>query len=161
MKDFGVYDEEAYFDACRVYEEVKLKTVTAFEGVQTTLDTIRKAGISVGIITDADTLHATSRLDRIGVLQMVDCLITPDRAGARKPDPRGFVLATETLEVSPESVCVVGDSLRREIEPAMRLGMTTVYARYGDRSNTKSPVVPDYTIMAFPELLPILGLEKE
>lgn len=158
LKDLGVYREDVFLDACRLYERVKIEEIQAFKGVLDTFVILREAHVPIGIITDADLMHAISRLDRIGALQYIDSIVTPDQTGVRKPDPRGFLISAEQLGVPPKSVYVVGDSLRREIEPAGKLGMTTIYARYGDRSGSASKAVPDYTIMAFSDILMIMGL---
>lgn len=41
----------------------------------------------------------------------------------RKPDPAFFRLAIDAAGIPPGEIAVVGDSLRLDIEPALRLGM--------------------------------------
>lgn len=42
--------------------------------------------------------------------------------GVRKPDPQIFALGVEALKLNAEQVLVVGDSLRKDIEPAEKIG---------------------------------------
>ena len=47
--------------------------------------------------------------------------------GIRKPDPRIFLLGVETLGMKPEEVTVVGDSLDKDIAPALEAGCQAVW----------------------------------
>lgn len=49
--------------------------------------------------------------------------------GIRKPDPRIFLLGVEALGLKPEEVTVVGDSLDKDIHPALKAGCQAVWLR--------------------------------
>ncbi|MCX6760803.1 MAG: HAD family hydrolase [Candidatus Nealsonbacteria bacterium] len=49
-----------------------------------------------------------------------------------KPDPRAFLTVLEILEVNPEDAVMVGDEAERDLVPAQKLGMKTVFI---DRNN--------------------------
>ena len=85
-------------------------------------------------MTDAQKKTATQRLQRLHMLDLFDALVTTDIAGAKKPAPEIFYHALNTLELLPEQTIFVGDSLRRDIEPAQKIGMITAHAAYGDRN---------------------------
>jgi FMN phosphatase YigB (HAD superfamily) len=48
-----------------------------------------------------------------------------------KPDPGAYQAIVDKWNVSPEQCWVLGDSLLKDLEPASRLGMGTIWARYG------------------------------
>ena len=58
-------------------------------------------------------------------LQVIESAVV----GIRKPDPRIFLLGVEALGLKPEEVTVVGDSLDKDIIPAMEAGCQTVWLR--------------------------------
>ena len=60
--------------------------------------------------------------------------MTTDIAGAKKPAPEIFYHTLNTIELLPEQTIFIGDSLRRDIEPAPKIGMITAHAAYGDRN---------------------------
>ena len=60
--------------------------------------------------------------------------MTTDIAGAKKPAQKIFYHALNTLELLPKQTIFVGESLRRDIEPAQKIGMITAHAAYGDRN---------------------------
>lgn len=160
MKDKNVWNEGKFAEACRVYEEVKLDSVVAFAGVHDTLERILDAGIAMAVVTDAQSIQAERRLRKTGLYDYFSCIASPDISGKRKPQHDSFLLALDRLKAAPQDAWVVGDSLRREIEPGNSLGMTTVYARYGDWLNIPFPSIkPDYIIDDFSDLPGLLGID--
>ena len=142
-----------------MYESVKLESIETYPGVYETLPDIMDAGIKMAIVTDAESSQAEKRLKKVGINKYFECVITPDISGNRKPKPDTFLLALKYLSSKPDISMVVGDSPKREIEPCNKLGMTTVYAKYGDWLKIPSPeVIPDYTIKKFSEIKKILNL---
>jgi putative hydrolase of the HAD superfamily len=159
MQDRNLQDEALFREACRVYEEVKIASIEPYPGVAETLSLLAAAGIRMGVVTDAASRQARARLVKAGLLHYFDCVITPDVSGERKPHPRSFLMALDHLGAAPGEAWIVGDSLRREIEPGNLLGMTTVYARYGDWINTPFPAIrPVHVINDFSELAALIGL---
>jgi len=49
--------------------------------------------------------------------------------GIRKPNPTLFKLGVDALEMAPQQVLVVGDSLRKDIEPAESLGCHVLWLK--------------------------------
>lgn len=47
--------------------------------------------------------------------------------GVRKPDPRIFEMGVEAVGCRPEETVVVGDSYRKDIEPATKIGCHTIW----------------------------------
>lgn len=161
LVDIDCWDGELYRTACQVYETEKIAVLKPYDHVPECLEIMTEAGIGMAVVTDADRGHAESRLHKTGLARFFPHVITPDDSGARKPDPAQFQMALDLLGAGPASAYVIGDSLRREIEPGNRLGMTTVFARYGDWTGIPSPdIIPVHTIDAFVDLMPILGLRS-
>lgn len=161
LVDIDLWDEELYRTACQTYEQEKISALEPYEHVPECLEIMTDAGIRMAVVTDADRNHAESRLAKTGLARFFPYVITPDDSGARKPDPVQFRMALDRLGAGPSSAIVIGDSLKREIEPGNRLGMTTVFARYGDWTGIPYPdIVPVHTIDAFVDLMPILGLNN-
>ncbi|MET9630525.1 HAD-IA family hydrolase [Lentzea sp. NPDC006480] len=70
----------------------------------------------------------------------VDALIASDRYQMRKPDPKLYEIAADSIGTAPED-CVYVDDSPKFLEPASALGMTTVLA-----------TSPEVTIKALAEL---------
>lgn len=74
--------------------------------------------------------------------------------GIRKPDARIFALGVEALQLKPEEVTVVGDSISKDIVPARSLGCHTVWFK-GESWDDKveDETIPDRIITQLQQLL--------
>jgi HAD superfamily hydrolase (TIGR01549 family) len=85
-----------------------------------TLATLRKAGLRIGLITNAgrDLARFVSHhsLD-------VDVALASREHGKTKPDPSIFLAALESLDARPDQAAMVGDSWEDDVLGARALGM--------------------------------------
>ena len=92
-----------------------------------------KARVKVGCITNnvpagkgAGMARSAEKAAQVAeVMALFDHVIESSKLGIRKPDPRIYELACETLKVSPAN-CVYLDDLGINLKPAKALGMTTI-----------------------------------
>lgn len=73
--------------------------------------------------------------------------------GVRKPDPRIFALGVEALHLRPEQTVVVGDSISKDIQPALSLGCDAVWIEGRPWFDEKASQNYPEKIQALPELL--------
>jgi len=64
-----------------------------------------------------------------GIRHLFKGIIESAVVGVRKPNPTLFRLGVDALELEPEEVLVVGDSLRKDIEPAEQLGCQVLWLK--------------------------------
>ena len=95
------------------------------------LKELKKEGYLLAVLSDAPRIQAWLRLCSMRIGDMFDAVITYDDTRKRKPNKMPFVLAMKRLGAKPEDCIMIGDSVKRDILTAKRLGMTTVLARYG------------------------------
>jgi putative hydrolase of the HAD superfamily len=158
LHDRGIPGGESYDAARRIYEQEKIRAIIPYPGVVDVLDQIQSQGLPMGIITDAHSRDAVKRLEKAGLLSYFCCMVTYDLVRVKKPAHEPFTTALEMLKSPAGAVLLVGDSPRRDIEPAKTLGFRTVYARYGDRfSDDRSLVLADYVIDSPAEIPGILS----
>ncbi|MGV8997487.1 MAG: HAD-IA family hydrolase [Parvibaculaceae bacterium] len=92
-----------------------------------------KARVKVGCITNnvpagqgAGMARSPEKAAQVSeVMALFDHVIESSKLGIRKPDPRIYQLACETLKVDPKN-CVYLDDLGINLKPAKMLGMTTI-----------------------------------
>lgn len=77
------------------------------------------------VVTNGNEPQALLKLDRVGIRDHFDVVLTPQSSGTRKPDLQMFRLALERLGVSPADAAMIGDNLETDIAPAHALGMAT------------------------------------
>ncbi len=96
---------------------------------------LKAAGYRLGALSNIDEASFARAVAPLGVA--FDVVVTAERVGAYKPDPAHFEAALADLAalgVGPGRVLHVAQSLRADIVPARRLGLTTVWVdRPGSR----------------------------
>lgn len=154
MQERKLFTAKGYRDCCEIYDREKLQNLKLYPGVKDTLEELKKLGFRLAIITDADRYHASSRLARVDLLDSFELLVSADMTGTKKPDPAHFLFALDALGLKPEEGLVVGDSIKRDIAPARRLGLKTAYASYGDwRPSEKTEQGFDFQLNEFQDLM--------
>jgi putative hydrolase of the HAD superfamily len=106
-----------------------------------TLEMLKSKDLKLGIVTDATREKALVRLNAMDITRFFDVIITYDESKVKKPDELPFRLAMEKIGLKPEEILFVGDSLRRDIEPAKKIGMETLLIeKYKDLKKIKDLV---------------------
>jgi HAD superfamily hydrolase (TIGR01509 family) len=80
-----------------------------YPGVPATLDTLRRRGLRLGIVT-GKSRRAWERTATGARLGAFDVVITDDDVARPKPDPQGILLALRRLDAPPTTAVYVGDS---------------------------------------------------
>jgi putative hydrolase of the HAD superfamily len=154
MEERKLYTAQRYTQCCMIYEKEKLQNLKLYPGVKETLEKLKALGLKLAIITDADRNHALARLTQVKLLDSFDVLVAADMTGTKKPDPAHFLFALQALGKGPEESLVVGDSIRKDIVPAHKLGLKTAYASYGDwRPTEEKDHCFDFKLNEFSDLL--------
>lgn len=95
-------------------------------------------------------------LETYGVKQYFRKIIESAVVGVRKPDPKIFTLGVEALELKPEECVVVGDSYRKDIEPALKAGCKAIWIKGPGWSGEEDQTQYEPTIENLQELTKIL-----
>jgi putative hydrolase of the HAD superfamily len=78
------------------------------DGVVAALDALRGAGLSLACVANWD-VSLRGHLERLGVADRFQVVLSSAEAGAEKPDPRIFELALGLLQVEPARALHLGD----------------------------------------------------
>ena len=87
-----------------------------------------------------------------GLAESLDAILDSTQLGISKPDPEIFRIAVRKLGVSPEEAIFVGDSYERDMMPAKRLGMKTIWLKGPNPRLPEDPEPVDCIISSLPEL---------
>jgi len=106
--------------------EIRPEMVTALKIIKSKMkigcitNNIRNAGEGPGMADNSEKADKVSE-----VMSLFDSIIESSIAGIRKPDPRIYKIACETLNIAPEEAIFL-DDLGINLKPARALGMTTI-----------------------------------
>lgn len=81
-----------------------------------------------------------------GIRHLFKGIIESAVVGVRKPNPTLFKLGVDALELEPGEVLVVGDSLRKDIEPAEHLGCQVLWLKGKGWTDEEDAQTHDRTI---------------
>lgn len=122
--------------ARRVYDEFgDSARWKAYPDVRPGFERLRAKGLRLGIISNWDSRLA-GLLAGLGLSPLLDVVVSSAQVGLRKPDPRIFELAAESLGVNPADCVHVGDHHYADVVGATAVGMTPVLI---DRHGGESP----------------------
>jgi 2-phosphoglycolate phosphatase len=129
--------DEAHARFHAYYEGGHEEGVRPFPGVHDLVQLVRDAGWRVGVFTGKGRRSALFTLERLGLLNRVDALITSDEVKRPKPDPEGVLLAAAALGTPAGSLIFVGDT-PADVLAGRAAGTRTVAALWGayDRAAT-------------------------
>lgn len=119
-------DVDAERIAMRVYDEFgRPDRWKAYDDVAPALARLRDRGLKVGLISNWDR-RLGGLFEGLGLMHLVDTVVSSADVGLRKPDPRIFELALERLDVAPAQSVHVGDHYYADMVGAGSVGMVPV-----------------------------------
>jgi putative hydrolase of the HAD superfamily len=124
--------------------------------------TLRRAGMRVGLISNADTIEVAS-WSSCPAAGVFDAELFSCEVGMAKPQPEIYRKCLEMLDVAPEEAMFVGDGGSNELAGAKEVGLKTVFIS-GVIQNLWPERIPqrcaiaDHHIVHLPEILGIPGL---
>ncbi|KAF7559217.1 hypothetical protein G7046_g4949 [Stylonectria norvegica] len=137
----------------RIHNTAYMQSWRATPGTVETLTSIREHGYRIGIITntqfDEDIQDLLEKTQAIGIGDLIDCIVTSEQVGYRKPDPLIFNHAIKKLDAPLYDTYMVGDSLDSDIIGALDADLTPILyhpAAYG--------------LPQFPNGRPVLVIER-
>jgi putative hydrolase of the HAD superfamily len=144
------------------YRRGREGSLVTYPHAKLVLNRLLKEGYKLAVVSDAPGFEAWLRLTALGLQHTFDVVLTYDETGSHKPDPAGFLMALEQLDVAAERAVVIGDWKERDILGGRNAGLHTVYARYGDQYSKyadkveSEPTEPDFVVDDLLQLLDVL-----
>lgn len=118
-------------------------------GIRDLLDTARRAGVPLGIVSNAESGRAHRRLlAEVGLSGYFGVQIYSDEAGIRKPHPDMIARAARALGAEPAETWYVGDTLDRDVVAGRRAGAGAVVVTRDRRTDT-----PPFSVDDEPDLV--------
>jgi phosphoglycolate phosphatase len=111
-------------ETMRHWPDVMAEHVHALPGLEATLDRLRGAGILLGIFTGSEGESLPS-LERDGLLEYFEVVVTRRDVERFKPDPEGLLKCLDELGIDPADAAYVGDS-RIDVQASLAAGVMSV-----------------------------------
>ena len=117
------------------------------------LDYLKRNGIKIGLYTSNSLILANASLKAKNIYDFFD-VITAGCSGIKgKPEPDGYLLTAEKLDVNP-CECLVFEDLTMGIQAGINAGMKTcaVKDKYSDYQDNEKRALADYYIEDYDEV---------
>ena len=118
------------------YRRAREANLLLYPNVNHTLVELIKRGMKLAVVSDAPSREAWMRIYYLNLHHHFDVVLTFDDTNVRKPSPIPFEMALSQLNIEAEEALMVGDWPERDVVGAKKLGIRTIFARYGDAFGT-------------------------
>ena len=144
-------------EMARRYWNTLLDCMTPFPDAHETLEKLRAMGLKVGIGTNMTAELQFEKLDRIGLLPLIDFIVTSEEVSAEKPDARLFHHCAFKAACEREACAFIGDNLRTDALGAAAAGLRGIWFHPGDSDDgTPEGILRVSALARLPELLSTL-----
>ena len=131
-----------------------------FDEVPEVLARLRAGGLRLVVASNWDA-SLDIVLDRVGLLDAVDAVVSSAAAGFAKPDPRLLQSALLLAGAAPHEALHVGDGFREDVGAALGAGVRPVLLARDGRTGTVEygtgePLLPELLVIATLTELPVL-----
>lgn len=83
----------------------------------------RYGHLPICLVTDLTAHIQHRKVEKLELSRWANYMVTSEEAGCEKPHPFMFQLALHKLGLQPKDVCMIGDSFKKDIQGAQRLGI--------------------------------------
>ena len=111
-------------------------------GVLECLKALKDGGYTLGIGSDMTLDFQLEKLERLGLIDFFDFIVTSEEAGCEKPNSRFFSLCARKAGAAPEECVFVGDNLKKDILGSMAVSMKAVW--YTRKEQEQYPAVSHF-----------------
>jgi len=137
-----------------LFRSLTIRQFRVFDGLYDVLPGL-SAQCKTAIISDAQWIFAEPEISMLGLDQFFDVRVLSSRYGFKKPDPRLFRVAMDSLNVSPQNCIYVGDNPCKDLSGAKRVGMKFIL--FGSECRDYNGFEPDRCFHDYTEFNSILS----
>ena len=117
------YDIEALLEEkWSIMEKLAGEEVEEIPGSVALINDLRERGVPLAVASASNLAYVRTVLQKLGVFEKFQAVVTGDMVQKGKPDPESFLLAAEKLGVAPSECLVIEDGISG-MEAARRASM--------------------------------------
>lgn len=115
-----------------IYWHAFLENIDVYDGVYSFLESVQN--VPICLVTDLTAHIQHRKIKKLGLDKYADYLVTSEEVGHEKPHPYIFLSALHKMNLKPNEVCMIGDSLKKDILGASQLGISSYWLHKSDRT---------------------------
>ena len=102
-----------------LYWKEYYKYLTLNDGVMDMITFFRSHNIKIHILTDFVLSHQLKKLNKLGILNLIDNVISSEENGVEKPDTKVFTYCLNKIKCELSDVVLIGDDFDKDIIGAL------------------------------------------
>jgi len=122
-----------------------------YPGAMAAVETLKAAGIAVGICTNKPEALAEKLMTRLGVRDAFGSLVGADTLPVRKPDPAPFAEAVRRAGGDLAQSCLIGDS-DTDRNTARNAGVPSILVTFGPSGEDMAALAPEALLADYADL---------
>ena len=109
---------------------------------------LKSFGLKIGIATDGTTIEQMEQINRLGIYESIDAIVTSEDIGVEKPNRKIFEKIIYDLHIkNPKHAYMVGDDYSRDIIGAKESNLMAIWVtRYANISKVTRNICADMII---------------
>lgn len=116
------------FFTARLFRSLTRQRFALYPGAIEILSKLKKC-YPLGLVSDAQWAYTDPEIDILGLKRYFKAIVLSSRYGFRKPQPRLFHVALETLGIIPSEAVYVGNDPYRDLQGARKAGLFVILLR--------------------------------
>jgi FMN phosphatase YigB (HAD superfamily)/ribulose-5-phosphate 4-epimerase/fuculose-1-phosphate aldolase len=110
-----------------MYWKTFFDNMVCFEGVKDFIVWNKNIGIKIGILTDYETEYQIQKLERLGLINFIDIIITSEEVGIEKPSSQMFQTILRKMDLRTDEVIMIGDNFDKDIKGAVNINILSYW----------------------------------
>lgn len=136
----------------KVFAEHEIGTISdPYPGILKQLSASHRLGIISDIWSPSDRFYR--ELEELGIRGLFEVIVFSSDIGIIKPSSKIFLKAIEALDTDISKVVYIGDSYRRDVIGAKKVGMSVILINKGKQMDPITSIQPDLTISDLQDVL--------
>ncbi len=157
--------QEEVEDLVKAYRAYNVENHDALIGdfpyVKEVIEALHDAGIKMGIVTTKMRKTSLRGLDRLGITDYMDAIVTIDDVEHAKPHPEPVLKAMSIMGANPAATMMVGDSAA-DIQAANSAGVISTAVAWSLKGvDVLKAYEPKHIIYDMRDLLPLAGIKRD
>ena len=117
-----------------LYWETFYDNMIFFDGVYDFIKWNKINGIKIGLLTDYETEYQIIKLEKLGLLEYIDYIVTSEEVGIEKPSSKIFMTLLEKMKLTSSDVIMIGDNYEKDIKGALNLNIVSYWFHKNNQS---------------------------
>ncbi len=151
--DYGSYNKDNIMQFTTAFWQAFWEERRLIDGAGDVLKLCNRMKIPVAIISNGNLQMQFRTMARLKLYRYVDIMLAPRNAEEMKPNNLLFERAMNTLNVAPEDVIMIGNSISSDMKGAINSGIAPVWFNHSGRDKPEDIDITE--IVSFYELIKI------